>query len=212
MSKCTIFAGGEMKNFSCVNMSEVSESFVICADRGYEYAKKLGVVPDLILGDFDSLGFIPEENSKVCKFPCQKDDTDLMLAVRYAIENNMKQIVIYGALGGRLDHTIGNIQVLAFISQNGGTGKIISENEECSVLFPGKYLISAKEGFSLSLFSYSEKVTGLTIRGAEYTLENGKITNSFPIGISNSITAENCEISFESGKILIIQSKLCTDF
>ena len=208
MDKCVIFAGGEMKDFSCVNMTEISKSFVICADKGYDYAKILGIKPDFIVGDFDSLEILPETSQNLRKYPCQKDDTDLMLAVRYAVEHKISRITIYGALGGRLDHTLGNIQTLAFICANGGIGRIVSENEDCVMLFPGKYAFEKRENYSLSLLSYSEKVEGLTIKGAKYTLENGEISNTFPIGISNEITAENCEISFQCGKLLVIQSKL----
>lgn len=211
MNKCTIFAGGEPVSIDCIDFDFVNSSYKIAADKGYKLACNLGVVPDIAMGDFDSLNYLPD-GVETEKYPTQKDDTDLMLAVKKGLSKGCTDFIVYGALGGRFDHLIGNVQTLAYLLSEGARGKIVSENENINLVAAGKYRVPQKEGFSLSLTAYSPTVTNLTIKGAEYTTENAEITNSFPIGISNVITDDFAEISFSSGQLLIIQSRLITDF
>lgn len=207
MCDCIIFAGSEL-NLSCFDTKALNNKFVICADKGVVHAKKLGIAPDLIVGDFDSLGYKPDNDCRIMSFDPEKDDTDLMIAVKEAVKRNKKCIEIYGALGGRLDHTIGNIQALAYAVQNGASASFISDSDIATVYKPGKYEVKNKKGFSLSLFSFSEKVCSLTISGVKYPLENGCITNSFPIGVSNEIIGETADIAFEKGLLLLVMSRL----
>ncbi len=208
MTECVIFAGGELKNLQLVWDRTDKNSFVICADSGYKYARQLGITPKLTVGDFDSLGYVPESMGEIMTFPKEKDDSDLMLAIREALSRGFKRITILGALGGRFDHTYSNVQSLGFIASNGAQGRIISESEEITLLSPGEYSFPKNPSCSLSLFSYSERVSGLTLKGVKYPLENGEITNLFPIGISNVITAEKAVISFTDGQLLVICSQL----
>ncbi|MDO5125602.1 MAG: thiamine diphosphokinase [Ruminococcus sp.] len=206
MKKCVIFTGGQIDDdFSFIDIDDIKDTYIICADSGCIYAEKLGIKPDLIIGDYDSLGFIPENG---IIFPVEKDDTDLMLAIKEGISSGYKCFDIYGAFGGRLDHLLGNIQSLGYIVEQECNGKLISQNEQVEILPKGQYEMLRKNGYSLSLFSYSDKVTGLTIAGTMYTAENIEMDSSFPIGISNKITSDKAYISFESGRLLVIQSKL----
>jgi thiamine pyrophosphokinase len=207
MCDCIIFAGSEL-NVSSFDTKALNNKFVICADKGVVHAKKLGIAPDLIVGDFDSLGYKPDNDCRIMSFDPEKDDTDLMIAVKEAVKRNKKCIEIYGALGGRLDHTIGNIQALAYAVQNGASASLISDSDIATVYKPGKYEVKNKKGFSLSLFSFSEKVCALTLSGVKYPLENGCITNSFPIGVSNEIIGETADIAFEKGLLLLVMSRL----
>ncbi len=207
MCDCIIFAGSEL-NVSSFDTKALNNKFVICADKGVVHAKKLGIAPDLIVGDFDSLGYKPDNDCRIMSFDPEKDDTDLMIAVKEAVKRNKKCIEIYGALGGRLDHTIGNIQALAYAVQNGASASLISDSDIATVYKPGEYEVKNKKGFSLSLFSFSEKVCALTLSGVKYPLENGCITNSFPIGVSNEITGETAGIAFEKGLLLLVMSRL----
>ena len=208
MKKCTIFTGGEMNDLSIVDVKAVRNTFVICADSGYLYAKRLSITPDLLIGDYDSLGFKPEIDGELITFPVEKDDTDLMLAVKEALRRGYDDVDIYGALGGRLDHTFSNIQSLGYLCKKGAVGRMISENEELTVLEAGEYVIPKREGFSLSLFAYSDNVKGLCISGTKYTAENALLENTFPLGMSNEIVDEQAKISFTSGRLLVIQSKM----
>ena len=206
MGRCTIFTGGIIEDLSFVDRESVEDSFVICADSGYLYAKKLGIKPDLVIGDYDSLGFTPDEES-IFTFPVEKDDTDLMLAVKEALKRGHETIDIYGALGGRFDHTFGNVQALGYIAEHSAKGRILSENEQIELLNPGEYTLLKREGYSLSLFAYSDRVENLCISGVKYPA-NTTLTNAFPLGVSNMITEDKAIMSFTKGRLLVVQSKI----
>lgn len=209
MNKCVIFSGGKIDDdFSFIDSEEVNKSFVICADSGYLYAKKIGIVPDIIIGDYDSLGYIPEEVNEKLVFPVEKDDTDLMLAVKEALKRGYSTVDIYGAFGGRFDHMYANVQTLSYLAENNAVGTLLSVNETVTLINPGEYEYAYKPGYSLSLFSYTDKAEGLTIDGTMYTAENIVLTNNFPLGTSNIITDKKAKITFKSGKLIVIQSKM----
>ena len=204
--KCTIFTGGEPVGFKTLDMSFIVHSAVYGADKGYYLAKKLGIECDIVLGDFDSSQ--KPERDDVIVYPVEKDDTDLMLAVRHALDKGYKDFEIYGALGGRADHLFGNIQTLAFINEHGGKAVMIGENDRICLLSPGRHIIKNRESYSLSLFAYTPRVEHLTISGVKYNADDICLYNSFPLGISNHIESEGgADISFESGLLLVIESK-----
>ena len=206
MNKCLIFAGGKPEPKMPDGIS-AEGAFIIAADRGYKNCKKLKIAPDLYVGDGDSLGFIPND-CEALSYPKEKDDTDLMLAAREALSRGYADITILGALGGRFDHIFGNVQTLAFIRSEGAWGRIVSCHEQIILLTPGTYEFYRKDRFSLSLFSYSERVIGLDVKGCKYPLVNAGIDALFPIGISNEIIAEKAEISFDEGMLLLVQSRV----
>ncbi len=208
MNDCVIFTGGELDNPQELDSSVWKDAFVIAADSGYRYTQMLGITPDLAMGDYDSLGYVPTNCGEVMTFPKEKDDSDLMLAIREALKRGYKNITIIGALGGRFDHTFSNIQSLGFIAKHGASGRIISADETITLLHPGEYSVQRDETRSLSLFAYTEKVSGLTVKGVKYPLENAEITSFFPIGLSNVITEDYAHISFKSGLLLMIFSRL----
>ena len=199
MTDCIIFGGADME-ISDVDTNIFADKFIICADRGLEHARELGLSPDLIVGDFDSLGYSPDAECEILSFKPEKDDTDLM--------RGFKSIDIYAALGGRLDHTYASIQSLNYAHQHGAKARLVSDTDIVDLLTPGEYTFARKDGFTLSLFSYSEQVCGLCISGAKYSVNRIIIDNSFPIGVSNEITEDKAVISFSSGKLLVIRS-LC---
>ncbi|MCR5123101.1 MAG: thiamine diphosphokinase, partial [Ruminococcus sp.] len=182
-------------------------ALIIAADSGYKNCAALGCVPDIVLGDFDSLGNIPEDTVHRV-YPKEKDDTDLMLAAKEALSRGCDEIVILGALGGRFDHTFANIQALGFIAEHGADGMVASVDEDIMMVFPGINLFRRDDGRSFSLFAFSDEVKGLTIEGVKYPLKNACITNRFPIGISNEITADHAVVSFTEGLLLVVMSKL----
>ena len=202
----TIFVGGEPVGLNTLDMSFVSDSVVYGADKGYYLAKELGIECDFVIGDFDSSPKPARDD--IIVYPEEKDDTDLMLAVKHAIANGCKSFQIYGALGGRADHLFGNIQSLSYILCHGGTGVILGDEDTIRLLPHGSYTIPKMSGYTLSLFAYSESVEKLTIRGAKYNAENISLENSFPLGVSNRFESDSgAEISFESGLLLVIESK-----
>ena len=199
MANCIIFCAGE---FDALAEPICVEDFVIAADGGYRHCESLNITPDLILGDFDSLGHIPE-NATV--FPVEKDDTDAMLAVREGLHRGFKRFFLYGALEGpRVDHTVANLQTLLFLSDHGAQGYLIGKTQiatavkNSAISFP-----AAKEGV-VSVFCMGAEAKGVTIKGLKYPLEKGSLTAAFPLGVSNHFIGEEAEISVADGTLLII--------
>lgn len=203
---CVIFAGGPEEGLPCLPVPE--GAFVICADSGLHLAEKLMQKPDLVLGDFDSLGAVPEQLPHLT-VPVEKDDTDTMLAVRVALEKGFRDVRIYGAFGGRLDHTLANVQTLEFLHNAGAEGLLVGVRDFAQMLSPGAVRrYERRDGWSLSLFSWSAECTGVTVQGTQYLLEKGILTRGFPLGVSNRITAKTAEISCEHGLLLAVCSRL----
>ena len=207
MVDCIILGGADM-NIDRIDRSLFDEKYIICADRGVIHAQNIGIEPDLIVGDFDSLGTVPRADCKILQFTPEKDDTDLMIALKEAIKLGFKDIMIYAALGGRLDHTFASIQTLAYALDHSIRAQLVSDDAVVELLVPGEYRIQRKDGYSLSLFSYTAKVSGLSISGVKYEVSEAEISNSFPLGVSNEITGSEAFISFKNGRLLIIQSLL----
>ncbi len=203
---CVIFAGGPETAQPALPVPP--QAYHLCADSGLHLAERLGCVPDLVLGDFDSLGAVPESLPHMT-VPVEKDDTDTLLAVRVALEKGFRDIRIYGAFGGRLDHTLANLQTLEFIRRQGAGGMLIGAGDIAYMLTDGEALVlPRKENWSLSLFAWSEQCRDVSAAGVYYPLEHGDLTRSFPLGVSNQITAESAEIRCGSGMLLILQSRL----
>ena len=207
-NKCIIFTGGKNDFSQSVKAYKNDKYYVICADKGYDYAIKYGFSPNILIGDLDSINKSENYSCEVITFPKEKDDTDTMLAIKFALKKHFDEIIIFGALGGRFDHTYANLQSLAYICENNAIGKIISDEEFISIIPPSTITIEQDKTKSLSLFSYSKKCEGLSISGVKYPIKNCEITNNFPIGISNEIKEKTAQISFKAGKLLIIQSKI----
>lgn len=203
---CAIFAGGPENGTPCLPVP--AEAYMLCADSGLRLCQRLGLRPDLVLGDFDSLGSVPESLPHMT-VPVEKDDTDTLLAARVALGKGFRDIRIYGAFGGRLDHTLANIQTLEFLLEHGAEGVLVS-SDNYAVLQKGGTARSYPRigGFSFSVFALSEQCSGVTITGTYYPLENGTLTRSFPLGVSNHITADSAAVSVDSGILLIVGSRL----
>lgn len=208
--KILIFTG-YIPHIENIAINEGDFDFVIAADKGYEYALQLGISPDLIIGDFDTatLPTFHLDHTKLITLPTEKDMTDTEAALDIAATKQPSSIAILGGLGGRFDHTMGNI---ALLSKYDLPITIKDEKNSVSLLRPGRYFV-AKGGYKyISLIPFSSVVSGLSISGAKYNLENATLTHDNTLGISNEIigTSPNasptCEISFEKGELLVCQS------
>ena len=203
---CAVFCGGDPVS------RETAEGYLescvcsIAADSGYLLADKLGVKVDTVIGDFDSAR--EPSGVEVIRFPVRKDDTDLMLALKEGLGRGYDRYVIFGATGGRLDHTFAAVQGLEFLLDRGASGVIVSDNETAEMFLPGCYGFEYREGFTLSLFAVTEKVTGLSLKGTKYDGEGLTLERGFPLGVSNAVTAPAAEIIFESGRLLAVRSRL----
>ncbi len=207
MRTCLIISGGDYDGF----LPDIKYDYLIACDLGYDYATRLGLSPDLILGDFDSYDESKiNGNIPVLKSPPEKDDTDTMLAIRYAMEHDYKHIILLCALGKRLDHMLSNIQSMAYIAKGGGVGEIISSDEHIRTLSPLDKTVrfNKRENHSFSLFSVTDECSGLCISGAKYSGKDITISNTFPLGQSNEWKDSYISVSIRTGILLVIESRL----
>lgn len=207
MKKCLIVGGCGISNLEWLKLVSEDYDYIIAADKGYEILKKTDIKIDIAIGDFDSLGYVPDD-VEVQKLKVEKDDTDTMTAVRYALDRDAEEITLLGGIGGRFDHTVANLQTLSFIANHGSLGRLMDETNEVLGLVPGEYEFLKKSGYSLSTFSMTDEVTGLCESGVKYPLDNAVLTNKFPLGVSNEIIDEQSVISFKSGILFVCFSKL----
>ena len=198
MKKCVIFCAAGFSGL----LEPLADAFVIAADGGLQHTKKLGVAPDVILGDFDSLGYVPEGANV---FPVEKDDTDAMLAVRHVLAVGCREFLLYGSLDGkRLDHTVANFQTLQFLADNGGFGYLIGEDYLVTVVKDSAVTFPAGAEGILSVFCMGADAEGVTIEGAQYGLTDGTLSAGFPLGVSNHFTGQETRVSVKNGSLLLL--------
>lgn len=208
--KCFIIGAGDLT----VGALDVGESdLVIAVDGGLGYCSVLGVEPDLILGDFDSVS--PEEAKalekleqqipeRVIRLPREKDDTDTLAALKEGLHRGYRDFRIYGGTGGRFDHTFANIQCLLFLKKQGAVGYLVDGNGMMLVLEDETVEFQKDLEGVLSLFSLSQESMGVTIKGMKYPLDRAVLRNDYPVGISNEFTGEQAVISVEKGQLVCI--------
>ena len=203
MGKCIIFCAA---GFDFLVAPIEKEDFVIAADGGLVHTEKLGIIPNEILGDFDSLGHVPAGANV---FPVEKDDTDAMLAVRRGLDLGYREFILYGSLDGpRLDHTVANFQTLQYLADHGAVGYlagnsyIVTVLQEAAISFP-----AGKEG-TISVFCMGADAEGVTLEGLYYPLERGTLTAGFPLGVSNHFTGKPAKISVEKGSLLVLWDRI----
>ena len=199
MSDCYIVGAGD---FNEKTLDITDGDIVIAADGGYEYLDKIGIKPDIYMGDFDSAPK-PQTNADIEVFKCEKDDTDTLLAVKHGFELGFKSFKIYGGCGGRADHTFSNIQTLAYIVSRGGRAMLFGNSEVYTVTDSEVSFGGDMKG-KISVFSLSDKAEGVSIKGLKYELEDSVLTNLFPRGVSNEFIGKPSEISVKNGLLLII--------
>lgn len=201
---CWIFGGAPVS--SSYNVNPPSGAYLIAADSGYSLIKRLDLEPNVLVGDFDSMTEDIPTNCEVITAPAEKDDTDTMLAAKIAMSRGYSDITIAGSLGGRLDHTIANIQTLAYIVDNGGKGRLIGEKDTAEIFGAGEYRLSQNNSMYFSIFSFGEESV-VTTKETKYNLNRYRLTDSFPLGISNEIISSECTLKIEKGRVLVIFSK-----
>lgn len=212
MKKCILVCAGD---FEPMDLRKEDGDCIIAVDNGLTYLTQMGVLPDYCLGDFDSL--LPEgrrvleeirreDPSRIVTLPVAKDDTDTMAAVRFGLKLGYLRFDLYGTLGGaRIAHTLANLQVLNFIKNNGGQGYLMDTNQMLFLI--RNETKEFHEGFAgrFSMFAVEPKITGVTIRGMKYEIEDVVLTNDFPIGCSNEIEAgKRASVTVGNGTALAV--------
>ncbi len=197
---CFLFGAGE--HYQLPDFQ--SADFIIAADGGFAYLGKHGVVPDLVIGDFDSLSAPPAGGPKTIVLPQEKDDTDMLAALREGWDCGFRRFCIYGGTGGRLDHTIANIQCLAGLACRGGRGYLFDRDTVITAVHNGGIAFPAGAGGIVSVFSCSGTSTGVSEQGLKYPLNNATLRSTYPLGVSNRFTGAPGSISVQSGTLLVI--------
>ncbi|MGI5985613.1 MAG: thiamine diphosphokinase [Oscillospiraceae bacterium] len=201
-----------MKRICCIvgagDMSETrliipDGAYVIAADAGLEHLDRAGIVPDLIVGDFDSLGKVPE-GSNIIEHAPEKDDTDMMLAVKEALARGADTIIIYGGLGGRLDHVFANMQTLAFIANQGARGYLVGCGIVCTAIKNGTISFDADMRGVVSVFCLGDTARGVDLVGLKYPLSDHTMTCDMPLGVSNEFMGVPSLVSVRDGILTVM--------
>ena len=199
MKTCLIFCAAD---FDAPVEPIGSGDCILAADGGLRHVRRLGLTPDMILGDFDSLGYTPQ-GAQV--FPVEKDDTDAMLAVRRGLALGLRRFILYGSIDGpRLDHTVANFQTLQFLADHGARGYLVGRDVLVTLVKNGSVRFPAGFDGTVSVFCLGPDAEDVSIRGLYYPLEKGTLTAGFPLGVSNHFTGAPAEISVGSGSLLIL--------
>ncbi len=207
MERCIIIGAGELEEEFLSGFSWRTDDFIICADGGLRHAQRAGIRPDLLIGDQDSFaeGFPQGMPALICQ--PEKDDSDMMLAVKEGISRGYKEFILLGATGGRFDHTLANLQTIAYGLEQDVFITIADQYNLISMLREDTVFLPKMDGCYLSVFSYTPNCEGVTLTGVKYPLKDAKLTNWFPLGLSNEILAQNAQITVEKGILVIVISK-----
>lgn len=179
---------------------------VIAVDGGYSRVREAGCAPVAVIGDFDSLGFVPAGEA-VIEHPVHKDKSDLELALDYVAEQGFARAVVYGALGGRLDHTVANLQMCARFAERGMGVRLVGADCIVDILVgPATLDLPARESGTVSVFSAVDESRGVTELGMEYTLDDATLTNRTTLGLSNELIGQPASVSVDEGTLFVFQN------
>lgn len=200
MNTCYIIGAGQADKFE-IRADETD--FIICADGGLKYAESFNIKPNMVVGDFDSYGSIPEMEN-IIVHPTEKNETDTHLAINIGLEKGYKNFVLYAMLGGRLDHTYANLQLLSYLCKKEARGVLVSQKLKITMIKDSQIHFSDKEKGVISVFSFSPKSNGITIAGLKYEVEDFTMYSDYPRGVSNEFIGKEALISVENGELLIM--------
>ncbi|MCD8311672.1 MAG: thiamine diphosphokinase [Firmicutes bacterium] len=196
--RCFIFGAGE---FETLREKPVAGDIVIAADGGQALCEALGVEPTLVIGDFDSSPE-PMYETDVIILPVVKDDTDMIYSIKHGLSEGCREFHIYGGTGGRLDHTVANLQSLLYIANRGARGCLYGADTAATVIKDGTFTF--KSAGMVSVFAFGGSADGVTIRGGQYEVEGISLTPEFPLGVSNHSTGNPVTVTVERGALLVM--------
>ncbi len=200
MKKCYIVGGGD---FFAEAFRPDENALIIAADAGYKVLCDIGITPDIVVGDFDSLGYTPDHPETEVHSPV-KDDTDMMLAVERGIENGCDEFCIFGATGGRIAHTLGNLQVLAFLAEKGFSGYVFDRDTVITAVCESALAFDKDASGYISLMPFGCDKAEVTLNGFKYEVEHCGLPYSRPLGISNEFTGKTARLTVHSGTVVAV--------
>lgn len=204
MKRCVIIGGADISRYERVRTYLREDDFYICCDSGLRHRAGLGIVPDLIVGDFDSHDD-PHLNIETITLPCEKDDTDTVFAVKEALARGFQDFLLLGVIGGRLDHTLGNVSILMMLDSQGKRAVALDDFSEIQVVSAEPVQISNQYAY-FSLLNITGVAKGITIKGAKYPLKDAEITCEYQYGVSNEVLpGMMAEVSVKTGRLLLLK-------
>lgn len=204
MRRCVVIGGADIGRYDRIRSCLRKNDFYICCDSGLKHREGLGITPDLIVGDFDSHEN-PHLETETITLPCEKDDTDTVFAVKEALTRGFQEFLLVGVIGGRLDHTLGNVSLLLMLDTRGKAAAAIDDYSEMEIVSSLPVRISDRYAF-FSLLNISGTAQGITIKNAKYPLCDAEITCEYQYGISNeALPGQTAEVSVEKGRLLLIK-------
>ncbi len=202
MKRCFVVGAGSLFAGD-LPFEKGKDDLIIAADGGLLPLMEVGMTPDLLIGDFDSMEK-PDLAVETITLPVEKDDTDTVFAVKEGFRRGYTEFVIYGGLGGsRLSHTLANIQLLSFVQAKGGNATLVGGNTKLFLLQKESMVFDKQQKGTLSVFAYTPAAT-VTLQGLYYPLEKAQITNGFPLGVSNHFTGKEAKITVHDGQVLVV--------
>lgn len=204
MARCLIIAplyAGEEREW----LTPAEGDLLMCADAGYRRAVEHGLQPMLTIGDFDSLGSVPDEG-EVIRLPVEKDDTDMVVCLNEGRKRGYREYVVAGALGGRFDHTLACLQCCADAAMRGERVWLCDAANRVTVLAPGTHVIPRMQGRKLSFLAFTPKATGVALTGTAWELNEAELTATYPLGCSNEWRADEAVLTFREGLIVLSMS------
>lgn len=209
MKRCVIVGGADIGNYEYVRSLLSGEDFFVFCDSGLKHMDRLGVRPSLIVGDFDSHEN-PHLEAETIVLPREKDDTDTVYGVKEALKRGFDTFLLIGVVGGRLDHTLGNVSILLYLDTIGKKGVIVDDYSEMEIVSSSPVSVSDRYAY-FSLLNVSGRAKGVTIQNAKYPLDNAEITCEYQYGISNEVLpGRTAIVSVRDGRLLLI--RVFTDF
>lgn len=200
---CYIAGAGEDFGLDFVPQAE---DMVIAADAGYLQLQKAGIKPQAVVGDFDSLGAVPE-GEQVISLPKIKDVTDTWAAIHLGIERGYRRFFLYGCTGGRFEHTLANIQIVADLAQQGMECRLFDRKQVITAISGGTVCFGPERKGFVSVFAHSDQCAGVTIQGLKYELQNATLNNRFPLGVSNEFLGIPSSVTIEAGTAILVYDR-----
>ncbi len=198
---CYLFGAGDYGGMPRPELAP--DALVIAVDGGFAQLARWGFAPGLAVGDFDSLGRVPA-GVPVVRHPAEKDDTDMLLAIREGLARGCGRFLIYGGLGARLDHTVGNLHILAFLARQGRAGFLLGEGTAVTAVCDGALAFSPQHMGTLSVFAWGGAARGVTLTGLRYPLEGAELSCDFPLGVSNEFLGKKAAVRVAQGTLLVM--------
>ena len=184
---------------------------VIAADGGYKLLCDKGIRVDIAMGDFDSLGYVPEHDN-VTVHPAEKDDTDMRLALDRGYELGYRHFLIFGGIGGRLDHTLANMQSILGMRRKGASAYLIGDGMFIAAIENESFSFCGDETGYLSLFPGDGGVSGVYLEGLKYTLCDAELVSDRALAVSNEFIDQKAVVRVDNGVLYLVwYGEFCAD-